>query len=78
MAKERAPILVQTLQEAKASGTTHRQVAAKARITPQSLSHYKNGGLPDVLVGQRVAKALGKTVEELWPIKEASADERTG
>lgn len=75
MARKRAEDLVNALQAAKSAGRSHRMIAEASEISPQSLSNYKDGRLPDVLVGQRIARSLGTRVELLWPLKEAKAHE---
>lgn len=50
-------------------GLTQVQVAERANITERSYLRYETGErLPDVHVGQRIAKALNTKVEKIFPL----------
>lgn len=65
-------------ETAKGRGINHQQLAEKAGVSPQAISSYKNGVLPDVIVGQLLAKQLGCTVEEAWPLEEVGDSAEAG
>lgn len=49
------------------AGLTQRQLAAKVKITYQSLQRYESGIIcPSVTTAIDIAKALNTTVEELY------------
>ncbi|ARF68921.1 hypothetical protein B7C51_15635 [Paenibacillus larvae subsp. pulvifaciens] len=49
---------------------TQDEVAKQAKITTRSYRYYESGErVPDVITAQRIALALGTTVEKLFPYK---------
>ncbi|WP_067924906.1 helix-turn-helix transcriptional regulator [Alicyclobacillus shizuokensis] len=54
------------------SGLKQAHISKIVGVTSSTFSLYVNGKrLPDVIIGQKIARALGATVEELWPLDEA-------
>lgn len=52
-------------------GFTQVQIAGKASITERGYQRYEAGErVPDAHTAQLIARALGSTVEELFPIPE--------
>ena len=59
--------LVRALQEAQEQGIKQRDIARAAGISEQALTNCKAGTRPSLRTAQRLAKALGKPVEEIFP-----------
>lgn len=49
------------------SGRTARDVAESARISESTLSKYANGWHGNEVTRQKIARALGRTTDELFP-----------
>lgn len=53
----------------KKTGLTQVQVAKKAKLTERGYQYYESGErIPNVYVGQRIAKALNTKVEKIFPL----------
>ncbi|WP_035454494.1 helix-turn-helix domain-containing protein [Alicyclobacillus herbarius] len=53
------------------SGLKQAHISKTVGVTSSTFSLYVNGKrLPDVIIGQKIARILGTTVEELWPLEE--------
>lgn len=50
----------------KERGLKKKWVAEQAHISPSTLSNLLKGGEPEIKTALRLAKVLGKSVEELW------------
>lgn len=48
-------------------GITLKQLSRKSNVPVSSINAIENGREPMVKTAQRIARALGRTVEELWP-----------
>lgn len=54
----------------EATGFTQVKVASEVGISDRYYQEIEAGkSIPNVVTAQRIAKALGKTVEELFPIE---------
>ncbi|EPZ52623.1 helix-turn-helix transcriptional regulator [Alicyclobacillus acidoterrestris] len=51
-------------------GIKQKWLSEKAGITQGWLSKIVNGSEPKVMDAQKIARALGTTVDELWPLEE--------
>lgn len=52
------------------AGFTQLYVASKADISVRAYQNYEAGDrIPNVITAQRIAKALGKKVDELFPVE---------
>lgn len=49
-------------------GLTLSQLAEKSAIPVSTISEIEHGAEPRVMTAISIAKALGVTVEELWPV----------
>ncbi|MEV2910672.1 helix-turn-helix transcriptional regulator [Paenibacillus larvae] len=51
-------------------GLTQKEIAKKINTTVRNYQYYESGErLPNVITAQRIASALGTTVEKLFPYK---------
>lgn len=67
---EREEEMNMKLREAReGSGMTQAQVAKKANVTERTYQYYESGKKePGVRTAIRIAKTLGTTVEEIFPV----------
>jgi transcriptional regulator with XRE-family HTH domain len=50
------------------------ELAERVEISPRQMSRYEHGlSVPPIDVAQRIARALGRSVEELFPPAEEAA-----
>ena len=60
------------------NGSKQTWLAEKAGINVNTLSKIVNGkAIPNLRTAQRIARALGKTVDDLWPLEEEERQDTT-
>ncbi len=53
---------------------TQGELAEKADVTRATINNLENGASPTMATAQRVAKALGVTVSDIWPEEKTESD----
>jgi len=71
---------VRLLEYRKRLGMSQRDVARKAGCSEEYICwlETRRRTLPNVYVAQRIARAVGATVEELFPLEEEPVNRRGG
>jgi transcriptional regulator with XRE-family HTH domain len=56
-------------------GLKQEWLAQQTGLPSNTISKIVNGSTPTLRNAQKIAKALGMTVDDLWPLKEGESDE---
>ena len=59
----------------KEKGLTQEQLAKSVKVSPQAVSKWEHGGMPDADILTEIADCLGVTVDELFGRRISSADD---
>lgn len=57
------------IAEIKKAGTTQRSIAARLKVTPQTVSGVIHGHTTSLRVAKAVARTIGRQIDEIWPAR---------
>lgn len=58
----------------RALGLSQRALAERAGVTQQAVAQYEAGRKPMLPIAQALARELGVTVDDLWPLEDSEEE----